>query len=249
MAQLSVNVNKIATLRNARGGSIPSVVMAARNIVDYGAHGITVHPRPDERHIKRSDVTDLTKLMNELKPKNSGLEFNIEGYPSIDFLEMIEFTMPDQCTLVPDPPDVITSNAGWKLPDQSEVLKPVIQKLRSIGVRSSVFVDPRDVSEPFLEELKSVSPDRVELYTEEFARCFGTSREPEVNETYASAGSKIEELGIELNAGHDLNQKNLKRLCELLPNLKEVSIGHALVCEALYDGLEHTVKAYLGLLK
>ncbi len=239
MIRLSVNVNKIATLRNARGGDLPSVVGAARVCVAAGAHGITVHPRPDGRHIRRQDVFDLATVTAEL-----GTEFNVEGYPSPEFLELVETVRPTQCTLVPDPPDVLTSNAGWKLAT-SAWLEAVLARLRAWGVRSSLFLDP--VAEE-ARRARSLGADRVELYTERYARAFPTSERDAVFAEYERTAAAAVAAGLGVNAGHDLNLDNLPLLAARLPGLSEVSIGHALIGDALYMGLAQTVRAYLAAL-
>ena len=249
MTKLSVNVNKIATLRNARGQDLPNVVKVSKDIIGFGAHGITIHPRPDERHIKKQDAYDLKVLIDEVRGGGSEIEFNIEGYPSEDFLKLIEDTAPDQCTLVPDPPDVITSNAGWDLTGRSDLLKDVLARLKSMNVRSSVFLDPADNSDAQWTALSELKPDRIELYTEAFAKSFGNDDLEKVMKGYRTLASRAVECGVELNAGHDLNLENLSTLIEAIPEIKEVSIGHALVCESLYLGFEKTIQGYLKILK
>lgn len=249
MTQLSVNVNKIATLRNARGHDLPNVVAVATDIIQFGAHGITVHPRPDERHIKKQDTFDLSELVKQKKQVNPSLEFNVEGYPSDDFLQLIAQTKPDQCTLVPDPPDVITSNAGWDLVKNKTQLQTVLDFLKQNNVRSSVFMDPADNNNEQFAALKELQPDRIELYTEAFAKSHSTDSFASVVQGYQQLAQEAQACGVELNAGHDLNLENLNSLIESLPQIKEVSIGHALICEALYLGLEETVSRYLGILK
>ncbi len=249
MTQLSVNVNKIATLRNARGQDLPNVVQVSRDIIQWGADGITVHPRPDERHIKRQDVYDLKGLVDESRSKGSVVEFNIEGYPSEDFLRLVENTRPDQCTLVPDPPDVITSNAGWNLKTQKRLLTDVLLHLKRLNIRSSLFLDPKDNSYEHWEALAGLKPNRIELYTEAFAKNFGTDSYSSVIQGYQALASQAMEAGIGLNAGHDLNLQNLPALIHDIPEIKEVSIGHALICESLYMGLETTLQHYLKILK
>ncbi|MEO8503554.1 MAG: pyridoxine 5'-phosphate synthase [Acidobacteriota bacterium] len=240
MVRLSVNVNKVATLRNARGGNLPSVVEAARTAVEAGAHGITVHPRPDERHIRRRDVLDLAAVTTDL-----GVEFNIEGYPSAEFLDLILQVLPAQCTLVPDPPGVLTSNAGWQL-GQAEWLRPVLDRLRAAGVRSSLFLDT-ELDE--VRRARELGADCLELYTERYARCYsGPERQPVFGD-YRKAAQAAVNLGLGVNAGHDLNLENLPLMARELPGLQEVSIGHALIADALYMGLRAAVKAYLAALE
>jgi pyridoxine 5-phosphate synthase len=237
MTRLSVNVNKIATLRNARGGNVPDVFKAAQAIVGYGAHGITVHPRPDERHIRKSDVYQLGKNLN--------VEFNIEGYPSDDYITLVHETRPEQATLVPDPPDVLTSNAGWDVVKNQEFLAKVITELKKSADRVSLFIDPYDIHGSELEIAKDVGADRIELYTEAYAKAYGTSDQERVTRIYKNVGEKAIKCGLEINAGHDLDQNNLTHFLTELPFVAEVSIGHALISEALYDGLEKTVQNYL----
>lgn len=238
MAFLSVNVNKLATLRNARGGNNPDVVEKSLEIVRLGAHGITVHPRPDERHIRKSDVYELSKELD--------VEFNVEGYPSEDFLKMMEEVRPEQCTLVPDPPDVLTSNAGWDVPKHKDFLKDVVTRLKSFGCRVSLFFDPEDLMNDELDLAKNyVGADRIELYTEAFATAYGTDWQNEVTEKYVNAAAVARNLGLGVNAGHDLDLHNLKFLTESIPWLDEVSIGHALICDALDLGMEVTIQRYL----
>lgn len=251
MTKLSVNVNKLATLRNARGGNNPDVLQACKDIVSFGARGITVHPRPDERHIRRSDVFQINqwiKETNKMAELEDRIEFNVEGYPSEEFLNLMEEVRPHQCTLVPDPPDVLTSNAGWLPLENEEFLKETVQKLKDWGVRSSLFINPYDMIDGELTALERISPDRIELYTQMYAENFHTGKKDSTTEAYRKVAVQAFELGIEVNAGHDLDLENLSYLAEKLPMLKEVSIGHALVCEALSMGMERTVKSYLRLL-
>ncbi len=235
--QLSVNINKVATLRNARGGNVPNLFQVAQDAVRFGAQGITVHPRPDERHIRYQDVRDLSG--------NLSVEFNIEGYPSQEFLNLVKENKPEQVTLVPDPPGVLTSNAGWKVSEQKDFLKPIVEELKSLGMRVSLFMDPLE------EEIKLVhetGADRVELYTEAYAD--GFSKDPEsAIAPYVRAAEWVQNQGLGLNAGHDLDLKNLKYFAQNIPGLLEVSIGHALISDALYYGLENTIQLYLKQLK
>lgn len=233
MTLLSVNINKIATLRNARGGHRPDLVAFAKDCERYGAQGITVHPRPDERHVTGQDVYDLHGSIQT--------EFNIEGYPDDRFMKIIEEVRPAQATLVPDPPDVLTSNAGWDTIKNEKMLTEIISQLKSWGVRTSIFVEPDNA---MMEGAKKCNTDRVELYTEMYASGYGVNKN-EAIEAYANSALFANELGLELNAGHDLDLKNLKFLKEKIPFLKEVSIGHALVCDALYYGIENTIQMYL----
>jgi pyridoxine 5-phosphate synthase len=233
MTRLSVNINKIATLRNARGGNNPDVVKAAIDCERFGAQGITVHPRPDERHIRYSDVINLKKFVKT--------EFNIEGYPDERYLKLINEVRPAQATLVPDEPGAITSNAGWDTLKHAGFLKDVAQQIKSSGVRVSVFVDP---SPRMIEGAAKISADRVELYTEPYAHEYHVSREVAVK-PYIESASIARRAGLGVNAGHDLDLNNLKYLVQCIPELDEVSIGHALISDALYYGLENTIQLYL----
>lgn len=237
MVKLSVNINKIATLRNARGGNYPDLLKAARDIQRFGADGITVHPRPDERHIRIKDVYGLKPVVYT--------EFNIEGYPSKQFLELIKEICPTQATLVPDLPDVLTSNAGWNTKREKSFLTDCIAKLHESNVRVSLFVSP---DAEVIRHAKEAGADRVELYTENYAKEFSSDPEHAIA-PYANAAKYSGEIGIGLNAGHDFNLHNLKYFCDNIPSLLEVSIGHALIGDALYFGLENTVQLYLRQLK
>lgn len=233
MTKLSVNINKIATLRNARGGDVPNVLEAALNCERFGAQGITVHPRPDERHIRYQDVRDLS-------PKLS-TEFNIEGYPSDDFIQLVLEAQPAQVTLVPDPPGVLTSNAGWDAIKNQAFLKSVISTFKNAGIRVSVFME---CDRAQIEAVAETGTDRIELYTESYAKNYPHNPEAAVA-PYREAGKWAHDLGLGLNAGHDLDQENLGHFVKEVPNLLEVSIGHALISEALYLGLENTIQRYL----
>lgn len=237
MTRLSVNINKIATLRNARGGNNPDVIKTAVDCERFGAQGITVHPRPDERHIRYNDVIQLKKVVTT--------EFNIEGYPDERYLKLIREIRPHQATLVPDAPDAITSNAGWDTIGQQKFLKEIVGEIKSLGVRVSVFVDP---SPRFVEGAAAVGADRIELYTEPYAREFLVEKEIAVK-PYIESAKVAHKLGLGLNAGHDLDLHNLEFLNKSVPFLDEVSIGHALICDALYLGLENTIQLYLRALK
>ena len=237
MTRLSVNINKIATLRNARGGNIPNVLQVAIDCQKFGAHGITVHPRPDERHIKYSDV-------REIKPYIS-TEFNIEGYPSGKFMDLVLEVKPDQVTLVPDPPNALTSNQGWDIIKNLSFLKEVITELKQAGIRTSLFVDA-DLKN--IESAVKTETDRIELYTEPYAKDFLNNREKAIA-PFIKAAVTANNSGLELNAGHDLNLDNLKYFYDNIPGLLEVSIGHALISDALYFGLEKTIQLYLDQLK
>ncbi|MFZ7115285.1 MAG: pyridoxine 5'-phosphate synthase [Bacteroidota bacterium] len=237
MTKLSVNINKIATLRNARGGNVPDLIKIAIDIEKFGAEGITVHPRPDERHIRRKDVFELKNVVKT--------EFNIEGYPSKDFLQLIKEIRPAQATLVPDPPDVLTSNAGWNTIKQKTFLQDCIAEIHSYGVRSSVFIDP---DQEMMHHAKETGTSRVELYTESYASNYSIDKEKAIA-PYIIAAKKAVELGLGINAGHDLSLENLNYFAQNIPQLLEVSIGHALISDALYFGLENTVQLYLRQLK
>lgn len=235
MIRLSVNVNKVATLRNARGGSRPSVRRAAEAVIAAGCHGITVHPRPDERHIKRADVTELAGWLP--------VELNVEGYPSEEWLALVEEVHPAQATLVPDPPEALTSNAGWRFTEVDRAgLAYLVARLQSAGCRVSLFVEPDPVA---VEGAASVGADRIELYTEPYARAFATPARDRVFSAYREAAERAIELGLGVNAGHDLDLVNLKFLAQNLPGLAEVSIGHALIADALFTGLDAAVRSYL----
>jgi pyridoxine 5-phosphate synthase len=233
MTRLSVNINKIATLRNARGGNNPDVTKAAIDCERFGAQGITVHPRPDERHIRYADVFSLKDIVKT--------EFNIEGYPDERYLKIIRDVKPAQATLVPDPPQAITSNAGWDTRTHEKFLKDVVEEIKSSGVRVSIFIDalPR-----MAEGAKKVNADRVELYTEPYAHHFFTNKEAAIS-PYVETARAAYEAGLGINAGHDLSLENLNFFAVNIPHLDEVSIGHALICDALYYGLENTIQLYL----
>jgi len=237
MTRLSVNINKIATLRNARGGNLPDVVKAAINCERYGAEGITVHPRPDERHIRYQDVFDLKPVITT--------EFNIEGYPSQQFMDLVIQVKPGQVTLVPDPPGVLTSNAGWNTLKNETFLKEIINELYKNGIRASIFIDP----EPeMIRNAAKTGTDRIELYTEAYAKEYPASPEKAIL-PFRNAAILAGELGLGLNAGHDLSLENLNYFYRNIPGLLEVSIGHALICDALYFGLENAIQLYLRQLK
>ena len=237
MTRLSVNINKIATLRNARGGNMPDVQKTAVDCVRFGAQGITVHPRPDERHIRYDDVYRLKPLLD--------VEFNIEGNPIEKFVSLVTQVRPTQVTLVPDAHDAITSNAGWDTVTHAAFLKEVCHIFRSEGIRTSIFVDP-DIR--MIQGAAEVGCDRIELYTQAYAERYPANRD-EAIAPYYDACCEAVRCGLEVNAGHDLNLDNLAFLKRTLPRLDEVSIGHALICEALYLGLENTIAAYLEALK
>ena len=237
MTRLSVNINKIATLRNARNGNLPDVVFAAEQCQQFGAQGITVHPRPDERHIRYRDVHDLKPVITT--------EFNIEGNPIEPFMELVLEVKPHQVTLVPDAHDAVTSNSGWDTIRQRDFLTRIIQTLHKAGIRTSIFVDA-DLA--MIEGAALTGTDRVELYTEPYASTFGIN--PALAAApFVDAANRARALGLGVNAGHDLSLQNLRCLSQAIPFLEEVSIGHALISEALYLGLERTIALYLEILK
>jgi pyridoxine 5-phosphate synthase len=237
MTKLSVNINKVATLRNARGGNLPDVVKTALDIERFGADGITVHPRPDERHIRYQDVIDIKPLLKT--------EFNIEGYPSEKFIQLVHSVKPAQVTLVPDPPDAITSNAGWDTVKNRTFLYEVVSEFKKNGIRVSLFVDTNLVN---IENAPLTGTDRIELYTESYAANYINNRE-EAIKPYIEATNLANKLGLGINAGHDLNLINLRYFYKNINGLLEVSIGHALISDALIFGLENTVQLYLRELK
>ncbi|MEQ9333605.1 pyridoxine 5'-phosphate synthase [Thalassobaculum sp.] len=243
MTALSVNLNKVATLRNTRPHTEPSVLRAARTVLDAGAAGVTVHPRPDARHIREQDVLDLAELMKE--PAWAGREFNIEGYPDDRFLALIERVRPDQVTLVPDAPEQSTSDHGWDLPGESEFVGPIVARLRALGCRVSLFADP---SAAVIAGARAVGADRVELYTGPYHEAFGSPGQAAVLTTFVAAAGQARQLGLGLNAGHDLTLDNLPTLSRAIPWIDEVSIGHHLIGDALFMGLAAAVKAYKGCL-
>lgn len=237
MTKLSVNINKVATIRNARGGNIPNLVQVAIDCEKFGADGITIHPRPDERHIRYADVYDLKKVVKT--------EFNIEGFPNTQFINLVLDVKPEQVTLVPDPPGVLTSNAGWDTLKQKDFLKEVIAEFNKNGIRTSIFVDTQLVN---IENAVETGTNRIELYTGPYAEHFNVNKETAIQE-FVDAANLANKLGIGINAGHDLNLDNLAYFKQNIINLQEVSIGHALISDALYFGLEETIKKYLSCLK
>lgn len=232
MTKLSVNINKIATIRNARGGNVPNVCQVAVDCERFGANGITVHPRPDERHIRFSDVWELKSKLNT--------EFNIEGYPTPEFINLVKSVKPHQVTLVPDPPEAITSNSGWDTITHLDFLKEVVADFQSVGIRVSIFVDTQLDN---IESAAKTGTDRIELYTEPYATNYPINKELAVA-PFVEAAKLAKNLGLGLNAGHDLSLENLAYLQLMIPWMDEVSIGHALISDALYFGLEDTIKRY-----
>lgn len=237
MTRLSVNINKIATLRNARGGNNPDVLSVAADCERFGAQGITVHPRPDERHIRHRDVLELRKIVTT--------EFNIEGYPDARFMALLKETKPEQATLVPDAPGVITSSQGWDTVANRTFLTEIVAEIKSLGIRVSVFIDPNP---EMATGAAALGADRIELYTGPYAHQFPENPELAV-EAYVRTANAAQACGLGINAGHDLDLNNLAYLKKTLPQLDEVSIGHALICDALYLGLENTIQLYLRALK
>jgi pyridoxine 5-phosphate synthase len=236
MTKLSVNINKIATLRNARGGDLPNVLKAAVDCQAFGADGITVHPRPDQRHITKKDAYELRDVITT--------EYNIEGYPSKDFIKMVLDICPEQVTLVPDAVDVITSNCGWDTLKHTSFLKEIISEFKESGIRTSIFVNPEV---KIIEGAKLCGTDRVELYTEDYAAKFRVDKNQAIS-PYLAAAEKALECELEINAGHDLSLNNLSFFINQINNVSEVSIGHALISDAIYLGLENTVQMYKRLL-
>ncbi len=237
MTKLSVNINKVATLRNARGTNTPDLLTIAKDCEQFGAQGITVHPRPDERHIKYSDVYELSQIVST--------EFNIEGYPNPKFIDLVLDVKPEQVTLVPDSPEVLTSNAGWNAKANFDQLKEVVDTFNSAGIRTSLFMD---CEEEQIEWAAKTGANRIELYTEAYASNYIADKESAIAQ-YRKAAIIAQKYDLGLNAGHDLNLENLQYLQKNLTGLQEVSIGHALICDALYFGLQNTIQMYLNCLK
>ena len=237
MTKVSVNINKIATLRNSRGGNVPNLLKVAQDLENFGAQGITIHPRPDERHIKYQDAFDLKSIVHT--------EYNIEGNPIPKFMDLILQIKPTQVTLVPDADDAITSNAGWNTVKHKDFLIDVIQECKRNGIRTSIFVDPLL---EMIEGAKETGTDRIELYTEEFAKQYELGNRNGID-SYTIAAVRANELGLGINAGHDLSLENIQFFKENIPNLLEVSIGHALISESIYLGIENVVNMYLQKLK
>ncbi len=241
MTKLSVNLNKIALLRNSRGMNFPRVVDFAELCVRNGADGVTVHPRPDQRHATYADVRDLA----EFRSQHPDIELNVEGYPTSDFLEVVKAAQPDQCTLVPDAPDQVTSDHGWNTKVEIHFLRPIISKLKEHNIRTSIFLDP---DTDMVSSAADTGADRIELYTEEYARSYDTKEHSTVLEQYQVTSLEAQKKGLGVNAGHDLNQRNLAGFLTI-PDILEVSIGHALTVEALLDGYESTVKSYVSIIR
>lgn len=234
--RLSVNINKIATLRNARGGNMPNLLQVVQDVERFGAQGVTVHPRPDERHIRYQDVRELKPLVTT--------EFNIEGYPSENFINLVLAVKPEQVTLVPDPPGALTSNNGWDTIQYADFLAPIVKTFKEAEIRTSIFVNP---DPKMVAAAKNTGTDRIELYTESYASNYLKNREDAIK-PFVEAAKEAAVVGLGVNAGHDLSLVNLRYFAENIPNLLEVSIGHALICDALYLGLEETIHRYLSLL-
>jgi pyridoxine 5-phosphate synthase len=237
MIRLSVNINKIALIRNSRGANMPDLVHISRDIESFGAEGITVHPRPDQRHIKYSDIPVLKEIVTT--------EFNVEGYPSEDFLRLVEDSKPHQVTLVPDPPEALTSDSGWDTTKHRDKLKDIVGRLQSCGIRVSLFLNPEII---MVEGAKATGTDRIEFYTGPYAHDFLFNPQKAIL-PYVNAAKEANTLDLGINAGHDLNTKNLHFFAMNIENLLEVSIGHALICDSLYYGLENTIRIYKKLLK
>ncbi len=235
--KLSVNINKVATLRNARGGNVPNVLQVALDCERFGAQGITVHPRPDGRHIRYSDVRDLKAHIST--------EFNIEGYPNPSFIDLVSEIKPAQVTLVPDPPEALTSNAGWDTITHKDWLSDLVKHFKSLGIRTSLFIE---TNAKMIEAAALTGTDRIELYTEAYAKGYVVDKQKAVA-PFVEAAKLAQTIGLELNAGHDLDSQNLRYFAQEVPALLEVSIGHALISEALYLGLENTIQLYLNQLR
>ena len=241
MTKLSVNLNKIALLRNARGMNFPKVLDFAALCVENGSNGLTIHPRPDQRHATYADVGDLAEYCEQLPD----IEFNIEGYPTADFLEVVKSAKPDQCTLVPDAPDQITSDHGWNTKVENHFLRPIISELKEHGIRTSLFLDP---DRGMVASAAETGTDRIELYTEEYARTYGSEENAHILDNYRQTAIEAQKAGLGVNAGHDLNQLNLARFLTI-PDVLEVSIGHALTVESLHDGFANTVRSYASIIE
>ena len=239
--KLSVNINKIATLRNARGKNTPDLIYFAKIILNSEACGLTVHPRPDERHIRRTDVLEINRLLKNYPNK----ELNIEAYPSDKSIKLIKQAGPQQCCLVPDPPTALTSNAGWDFIKNKSLLKATVQELKSSQICTSLFLDPFIMSADQYKALDEIAPDRIELYTETYA---DNNENQDILNQYKKCAEQVNQLNIQINAGHDLNQKNLLKLLKTIPQIKEVSIGQALIAEALEEGILTTINKYIKII-
>lgn len=237
MTKLSVNVNKIALLRNSRGGNVPNVLQFSLDCLKYGADGITIHPRPDQRHIRYSDAYELKAALTPL-----GIELNIEGYPDERFLQMVLEVRPAQATLVPDKPGQLTSDHGWNCLQEEVLLKDLVSRLKSAGIRVSLFLDPDPAQ---VAAAAATGCDRIELYTQAYAESYPTAERDQVFAAYAATAAAAAKAGLGINAGHDLSQENLAYLAQNIPGLEEVSIGHALIAEMLYQGMESNIRGYL----
>jgi pyridoxine 5-phosphate synthase len=240
MTKLSINLNKIALLRNSRDSDYPNLLDFARLCINTGAHGLTIHPRPDQRHAKYSDVYNLAALVSE----SQDVELNIEGYPTDKFMQVVLEAQPSQCTLVPDDPNQLTSDHGWDVKKHHDRLKDIVAQLHERNIRTSIFLDPDPTQ---LQATQETATDRIELYTESYACAFGGEKEKTIVEKFAETAKATQALGIGVNAGHDLNQENLARFLTI-PNILEVSIGHALTVESLLSGFENTIKNYLSII-
>lgn len=238
MTHLSININKVALLRNSRGRNYPDVLAFARRCLELGAQGITLHPRPDQRHARYSDVAELGQLCREFQ-----VELNVEGYPTEEFMQVVLAAKPAQCTLVPDAPDQLTSDHGWDLRGQEKLLRPILQQLREAGIRSSVFVDYDNFDLSYARELGA---DRVELYTEPYAETYAQPAQATIWQGFAAAAQRAQAAGLGVNAGHDLNLDNLAEFLKI-PGILEVSIGHAVIVESLWQGLENVIPRYVGI--
>ena len=241
MTKLSINLNKIALLRNARGMNFPKVLDFAELCVQNGSHGVTVHPRPDQRHATYQDVHDLSEFCKQYP----NIELNIEGYPTVDFMDVVLTVKPHQCTLVPDAPDQVTSDHGWDTRSENHFLRPIIAELKDCGIRTSLFLDP---DETMVESAAETGTERIELYTEAFAQAHATADEAKTTDLYRITADKALKCGLGLNAGHDLNQKNLATFLSI-GNILEVSIGHAVTVEALHNGFARTIRAYAEIIE
>ncbi|MCZ0931570.1 MAG: pyridoxine 5'-phosphate synthase [Oligoflexia bacterium] len=239
--KLSVNINKIATLRNARGKNTPDLIYFAKIILKSKACGLTAHPRPDERHIRYTDILELNQLLKNYPNK----EFNIEGYPSDNFIDLIKQVKPQQCTLVPDSPEALTSNAGWSFIKHKPLLKQITQELKSSQIRVSLFLDPFIMNKKQYTALREISPNRIELYTSAYAENY---KNQSILHQYKQCANQVNQLNMQVNAGHDLNQQNLSELLKTVPQIKEVSIGQALIATALEEGILNTINKYIKII-